>query len=223
LFFWTFGGRYFDDSGNVVVDSDGNRQALSLLSDMVKEGLILPGNDRFDFRRLFAQEQVAFYPDPPLARAFARAQSGQGEAYDRNVLPVAMPVLKEGDPSMSMQWGHLLGFFDYGGAKATADGPAGRLLKHLSSTEVQIEYYKQAGVFPSTTAAVEALKDDAYLTRWLALSGNARADETAPFTNAGELSTIIGEEITAAMLAQKSPAQALTDMSDRLKAAGPKK
>ena len=195
MFFWTFGGRYFDDSGNVVVDSDANRQALTLLADLVKEGLILPGNDRFDFRRLFAQEQVAFYPDPPLARAFARAQSGQGEAYDRNVLPVPMPVLKDGDAPVSMQWGHMLGFFDYGGAKPTPDGPSGRFAKLLSAPEVQLEYYKQAGVLPAATAALDALKDDVYLTKWIALSGNARPDETSPFTNASELSNVIGEEI----------------------------
>lgn len=223
LFFWTFGGSFFDDKGEVVADSDPNRQALTLLADLVKEGLILPGNDRFDIRRLFAQEQVAFYPDPPLARAFARAQSGQGEAYDRNVLPVAMPVLKAGDAPVSVQWGHLLGFFNYGGAKPAVDGPSGQFAKLLSKPEVQIEYYKQTGVFPSTLAAIATLKDDTYLTKWIDLSSTARADELTPFSNANELRTVIGEEVAAAMLAQKQPAEALKSMSDRLKAIGPKK
>lgn len=222
LYFWTFGGKFFEDT-NVVVDSDANRQALTLLADLVKEGLILPGNDRFDIRRLFAQEQVAFYPDPPLARAFARAQSGQGEAYDKNVLPVAMPVLKAGDAPVSVQWGHLLGFFNYGGAKPTPDGASGRFAKFLSQPEVQIEYYKQTGVFPSTLSAINTLKDDAYLTRWIELSSTARPDELSPFANANELRTVIGEEVAAAMLGQKKPADALKSMSDRLKAIGPKK
>ncbi|MGK6317333.1 ABC transporter substrate-binding protein [Neorhizobium sp. DT-125] len=222
LYFWTFGGKFFEDT-NVVVDSAANRQALTLLADLVKEGLILPGNDRFDIRRLFAQEQVAFYPDPPLARAFARAQSGQGEAYDKNVLPVAMPVLKADDAPVSVQWGHLLGFFNYGGVKPTPDGPSGRFAKFLSQQEVQIEYYKQTGVFPSTLSAINTLKDDAYLTKWIELSSTARADELSPFANANELRTVIGEEVAAAMLGQKKPADALKSMSDRLKVIGPKK
>ncbi|WP_181183595.1 MULTISPECIES: ABC transporter substrate-binding protein [unclassified Mesorhizobium] len=223
LFFWTFGGSFFDASGGIVVDSEPNKQALTLLADLVKDGLILPGNDRFDLRRLFAQEQVAFYPDPPLARAFARAQSGQGTAYDKNVLPVAMPVLKAGNEAVSLQWGHLLGMLDYGGAMAAADGPSGRFVKMLSKPEVQIEYYKATGAFPSALAAIEALRDDAYLTGWLELSRTARPDELVSFANATELSTVIGEEVAAAMLGQKTPQDALTSMSDRLKAIGPRK
>lgn len=222
LFFWTFGGTFFKDT-EVVVDSDANRQALALLADLVKEGLILPGNDRFDIRRLYAQEQVAFYPDPPLARAFARAQSGQGEAYDKNVVPVAMPILKAGDAPVSIQWGHLLGFFNYGGAKPTPDGATGRFVNLVSQPETQIAYYKETGVFPATNAAISSLKDDAYLTKWIDLSSTARPDELSSFSNANELRTVIGEEVAAAMLGQKTPADALKSMSDRLKSIGPKK
>ncbi|TPN81063.1 extracellular solute-binding protein [Mesorhizobium sp. CU2] len=223
LFFWTFGGSLFSDDGEVVVDSNENRQALTLLADMVKEGLILPGNDRFDIRRLFAQEQVAFYPDPPLARAFARAQSGQGKAYDHNVIPVAMPVVAADRLPVCIQWGHLLGMFDYGGAKASPDGASGKFVKLLSQTEIQIEYYKQTGVFPSTKAALAAMKDDSYLVTWIGLTNTARPDELTPFANANEMRTVIGEEIAAAMLGQKTPSEALTNMSDRLKAIGPRK
>jgi multiple sugar transport system substrate-binding protein len=223
LFFWTFGGGFFDASGKVVADSDANRKALTLLADLVKEGLVLPGNDRFDIRRLFAQELVAFYPDPPLARAFARAQSGQGEAYDKNVVPIAMPVVSPGDTPVSVQWGHLLGFFDYGGAKPGAETAAAKFAKYVSQPDVQIAYYKETGVFPSTIAAIDTLKDDAYLQKWIELSKTARPDELTPFSNANELRNVIGEEVAAAMLGQKTPADAIKSMADRLTAIGAKR
>jgi multiple sugar transport system substrate-binding protein len=221
LFFWTFGARFFDDKGKVAIDSDQAQQALGLLADMVKEGLILPGNDRFDFRRLYAQELVAFYPDPPLARAFARAQSGKGEEYDKYVLPVAMPVLKKGNQPACVQWGHLLGYFEHGGATPKADGPAGLFTKYLANTKVQVDYYKATGVFPSTKEAINALASDRYVIDWVEQARNARPDEMSVFGNGNELRTIIGEEITAAMLGQKTAAVAIKDMASRLTAANP--
>ena len=223
LFFWTFGARFFDDADKVTIDSDAARQALTLLTDMVKEGLILPGNDRFDFRRLYAQELVAFYPDPPLARAFARAQSGKGEEYDKYVLPVPMPVLKKGNVPACVQWGHLLGYFEQGGAKPTADGPAGLFTKHMTDTKTQIAYYKATGVFPSTKAAIKVLADDQYLNNWLDQARSARPDELSVFANGNELRNIIGEEVTGAMLGQKTPVDAIKSMAGRLVAANPRR
>lgn len=222
LFFWQFGARFFDASGKVTIDSDAARQALSLLATMTKEGLIVPGNDRFDFRRLFAQELVAFYPDPPLARAFARAQSGQGEAYDRNISPMATPVVKRGDEPVSIQWSHLLAFPDFGGAKPTADGAVGRFVAHLAKPETQLAYFRTAGVFPTTKVALSALASDSYVTEWVGLSQYARPDEIAQFSNGPQLRDVIGEEVVAAMLGQKSPGDAIASMSKRLTDIGPK-
>lgn len=222
LFFWQFGAKFFDAAGKVTIDSDAARQALTLLATMTKEGLIVPGNDRFDFRRLFAQELVAFYPDPPLARAFARAQSGQGEAYDRNISPMATPVVKRGDDPVSIQWSHLLAFPDFGSAKPTADGPVGRFVTHLAKPETQLAYFRTAGVFPTSKVALETLASDSYVTEWVALSKFARADEIAQFSNGPQLRDVIGEEIVSAMLGQKTPAEAISSMSKRLTEIGPK-
>ncbi|MBN9497258.1 MAG: extracellular solute-binding protein [Alphaproteobacteria bacterium] len=222
LFFWQFGAKFFDESGKVTIDSPAARQALELLATMTKEGLIVPGNDRFDFRRLFAQELVAFYPDPPLARAFARAQSGQGEAYDRNIAPMATPVLRKGDDPVSIQWAHLLAFPDYGNAKPTADGAVGKFVAHLSKTETQLAYFKTAGVFPATKAALDTLASDSYVTDWIALSKFARPDEIAQFSNGPQLRDVIGEEVVAAMLGQKTASDAVSSMAKRLTEIGPK-
>jgi multiple sugar transport system substrate-binding protein len=222
LFFWTYGASFFDDNGKVTIDSDPAREALTVLSGMVKDGLILPGNDRFDFRKLYAQELVAYYPDQPLVRSFARELSGKGEAYDQYIIPTKMPVPKKGAESVSILGGHLLIFPEYGGAKPTADGPAAAFLKLISDPKVQVDYYKTAGLFPTTKEAIAALKDDAFFTRWSDVNKNSRTDELSPFLNAGDLRNIIGEEIIASMLGQKSPSDAIKTMATRLEAAKPR-
>lgn len=90
-------------------------------------------------------------------------------------------------------------------------------------TKTQIAYYKATGVFPSTKAAIKALADDQYLVNWLDQSRNARPDELSVFANGNELRNIIGEEVTGAMLGQKTPADAIKSMAGRLVAAGPKR
>jgi multiple sugar transport system substrate-binding protein len=223
LIFWNYGARVMDDDGNVAVDSDEARAALTMLTDMVKEGLILPGNDRFDFRALFAKELVGFYPDQPLAKAFARDLSGQGEAYEKNVVAVKMPVAKAGMEPISILGGHIAIFPEYGGAKPAPDSPAGKFADLITSTPVQTEYYKVTGFFPTTKEAIAALKDDTFFVTWNEANANARVDELGVFLNAGDLRTIVGEEIIASMLGQKSPDEAITSMAERLKAANPRK
>lgn len=223
LFFWAHGARVFDDDGKLAVDSAEARKALTFLADLVKRGLILPGNDRFDFRKLFAQEQVGFYPDQPLARAFARDLSGKGEAYMQNVVPVSMPVAPGVTRPVSILGGHVLIFTEYGGGKLSATGPAGMFADLIMSKDVQIGYYKATGFFPTNKEAVAALKDDQFFVQWNDVNSNARADELAPFLNANDLRTIVGEEIVGAMLGQKTPDDAIATMAKRLNAAEPRR
>jgi multiple sugar transport system substrate-binding protein len=223
LIFWNHGARVIDDDGNIAVDSAEARAALTFLTDMVKEGLILPGNDRFDFRKLFAQGLVGFYPDQPLARSFARDLSSEGEAYQKYVLPMRMPVASAGAEPISILGGHMVILPEYGGAKPTADSPAGKFVDLITSTERQLEYYRVTGFFPTTKEAIAALKDDEFFVNWNAANANARIDELAQFLNANDLRTIVGEEIIASMLGQKTPDQAITTMAERLKAAEPRK
>lgn len=162
LIFWNHGASIIDPEGNIAVDSEEARAALSLLADMVKEGLILPGNDRFDFRQLYSQELVGFFPDQPLIRAFARDMSGQGEAYDPFIVPMPMPVADPSIAPASIIGGHLVVFPQYGRAEPTADGPAAKLVDLFMSTDVQVAYYNETGNFPTTKDAIAALQNDAY-------------------------------------------------------------
>jgi multiple sugar transport system substrate-binding protein len=222
LIFWNFGADIIQPDGTVVVDSPEAREALSYLANLVKEGLIIPGNDRFDFRKLYAQNLVGYYCDQPLVRGFARDLSGQGEAFDKFILPMPMPVGKEGLDPVNLIGGHVLVFPDYGAAEPTADGPAKKLADYLTSTDVQIGYYRATANFPTTKEAIAALKDDSFFVAWNEANDNSRVDGLGPFLNAGDLRVIVGEEVIAAMLGQKTADDAIATMAERLKGAGPK-
>lgn len=85
VWLWTFGGQLFDDKGKVLVNSASGVRALSFMTDLVKEGLAAKDIDRPDARRMYGQNQTGFYQDAPLARGFARNNSGKGTEFDSNV------------------------------------------------------------------------------------------------------------------------------------------
>jgi multiple sugar transport system substrate-binding protein len=215
LWNWVHGGRIIDDSGKVVIDSDASRAALTFMVDLVKERLAAPEIDRPDSRRLMAQGASAFYFDAPQTRTFLRDFSGKGEAFDANVLPMKTPVLKAGDASTSVQWGHLLVQFA-AGATATADQPADKFLSYLTSDAVQTDFPLKMSALPVTKSARDAVKDDAYLTAWAAATGASRTNEVGIWSNGAELTQIIGEEVQGALLGQKSVDDAIAAMQTRL-------
>jgi multiple sugar transport system substrate-binding protein len=220
VWLWTFGGRLFDADDKVAVDSDAARAALSFLSDLAKEGLIARDVDRPDARRLFGQSRTAFYHDPPLARGFARDNSGQGAAFDANVAAIATPVLRAGDPPRSMMWGHLLALPNTRGASLGADSAAAKLVRHLAlDDDVQLRYFRAVGLFPVTRSALAKLSDDAYVVEWARNAGTAEMDEPSSWPNATDITNIVGEEVQAALLQTKPPAQAIGDMANRLRRA----
>jgi multiple sugar transport system substrate-binding protein len=220
VWLWTFGGRLFDSDDKVAVDSDAARAALAFLVELSREGLMARDVDRPDSRRLFGQNRTAFYHDAPLARGFARDNSGQGAAFDAQVAAVATPVLRTGDPTRSLMWGHLLTLPNPRGARIAADAPALRLLRHLVlDDETQLRYFQAVGLFPVTRSALARLSEDTYVTEWTRHAGTAEMDEPSTWPNAADLTNIVGEEVQAVLLLSKPAAQAVTDMASRLRRA----
>lgn len=215
VWLWTFGGRLLDEKGNVLVNSDAARQALSFMADLVKEGLAARDVDRPDGRRLFGQNRTGFYNDAPLARGFARDNSGQGKAFDVNVAAAPTPVLKAGDPTRSLFWGHLLIF--PGAPRLDRESPAVRFASHLAlNDESQLRYFDAVGLFPVTKSALAKIRDDAYVTAWSRYAGTAEADEPSKWPNLADIVAVVGEEVQAALLQSKTANQAITDMAGRL-------
>lgn len=220
VWLWTFGGRLFDAEDRVAVDSNAARAALSFLVDLSREGLIARDVDRPDGRRLFGQHRTAFYHDAPLARGFARDNSGQGTAFDQHVAAVATPVVRAGEPTRSLMWGHLLVMPNPRNARIGPDAPGARLVRHLAlDDETQLRYFRAVGLFPVTRSALATLSGDAYVTEWTRNAGTAEMDEPSTWPNAADITNIVGEEVQAALLLTKAPAQAIGDMANRLRRA----
>lgn len=220
VWLWTFGGKLFDADDKVAVDSDAARAALTFLADLAKDGLIARDVDRPDSRRLFGQNRTAFYHDAPLARGFARDNSGQGAAFDANVAAVATPVLRSGDPTRSLMWGHLLTLPNPRGGRIAGDAAGPKLMRFLAmDDDTQLRYFRAVGLFPVTRTAIAQLSSDAYVVEWTRNAGTAEMDEPATWPNAADLTNIVGEEVQAALLQTKPPAQAIADMANRLRRA----
>lgn len=219
IVFWQFGARFFRD-GKVAIDSAPAREALRFLVSLVEEGLVAKGNDRNAARRLFAQELVGFYFDPPVARGFARQLTGKGAAYDANVQVIPTPAAAPGEPPRSVVWGHLIGVSSQTMSPAAlADAKA--VTAHFTlNPETQMAYWRDQSVFPSTRRAVEQLKSEPYAADWLALARDALPDEPSLYANSERLRRIIGEEIEAALLGAKTSDAAIADMAKRLEAEG---
>lgn len=217
IWFWQHGARFFDDKGKVLIDSPQAHAALKLLAELVADGMIAKGNDRFDTRKLFAKDEVAFFFDPPAVRGFTRAHSGLGAAADDKVIVMPIPVAGNGEPPRAVLWAHHMVMFNQGGARPKRDSLAARFVDAVVfNTDAQLALYREAGQIPSTKAALATLRDDAFVQGFIDASKTALWDETSFWPNGAELRQIIGEEVEAAMLGQKPADQAIRSMARRL-------
>jgi multiple sugar transport system substrate-binding protein len=216
IVFWAHGARFFDDSGKVVVDSPQSRAALKYLVDLVKEGLIAKGNDRFDTRKLYSNDQVAFFLDPPVVRGFVRAQAG-GPAADAKVMVLPVPTLKAGDPPRGILWAHFLSMFNSGGAKGARDGAGAKLMTAVGmDPAAQLTLWRETGQIPTLKATLADVGKDPYAQAFLTAAKTAWWDETTFYANGAELRQIIGEEVEAAMLGGKPVDESIRTMARRL-------
>jgi multiple sugar transport system substrate-binding protein len=187
------------------------RDALQFMVDLVKDRLAAPEIDRPDSRRLMAQGASAFYLDAPQTRTFLRDFSGKGVDFDKNVLPMTTPVLKAGRQA---------GFGSMGAPPRAICAGRHRCIRCsgrqvpclLTSDVVQTDYPLKMSALPVTKSAREAVSGDAYLAAWSKATGDARRNEVGIWSNAAELTQIVGEEAQAAMLGQKSADDAIKTM-----------
>ncbi len=220
VWLWTFGGKLFDDKGKVAVNSAAGVRALTFMSDLVRDGLAAKDIDRPDARRMFAQNQTGFYQDAPLARGFARSNSGKGTEFDPFVIAMATPVARTGDTPQSFAWGHLLTSFPEGGKGGLkAQSPQARLMNFLALNDAsQMAYFKEQGLFPVTNTALAQLTGDPYVSAWTKAARSAERDEVSIWSSSADVTTIIGEEVQGALLNQKTAQAAIESMGKRLDA-----
>ncbi len=219
IWVWTHGGRVIDESGKVLINSPEGRAAMAFMVELMKNRLIAPEIDRPDARRLFAQGASAFYIDAPVTRQFVRSFSGRGEAADAFTVPMKTPVLKAGDTPRSIQWGHVAVLFK-GPAVGNADSAGVKWARYLISDAAQTTFPVALSALPATKSARQspAVQNDSFFKAWAGATGVPLMNEIGIWSNAPELSTILSEEVQAALLGQKSSDAAVASMQTRMEA-----
>lgn len=213
---WTFGGSIFAEDGSVAIDSEAAVECIKWYQSMMDKGYIAMDMGRSEARQAFAQGKVAFYDDAVVAKGQAVSNGVAPEDVVKVCSAMPRPVLKAGDAPQSTMWGHMLVTFENSEYKQQA----GDFAKTLVSDEIALDYFENNGMPPVTksAAALDEVKNDAYLTGFIQSTATARLEETARMTNASEVKTIITEELQYALLGQKTAEQAAADMSARLAA-----
>ena len=213
---WTFGGAIFNEDGSVAINSEAAVNCIKWYQSLMDKGYIAMDTGRGEARQLFAQGKVAFYDDAVVAKGQAVNNGVAPEDVVKVCSAMPRPVLNVGDKPQSTMWGHMLVAFKNSQYKDAA----AELAKTLVSDEVALDYFKNNGMPPVTKSAagLDEVKNDAYLNGFLESTSTARLEETARMTNAGEIKTIITEELQYALLNQKTAEQAVSDMAARLAA-----
>lgn len=219
IWVWTHGGRAIDETGKVLINSAEGRATLAFMTGLMKDRLIAPEIDRPDARRLFAQGAAAFYIDAPQTRQFVRSFSGRGEAADAFTVPMKTPVLKAGETPRSIQWGHLVVLFK-GPASTGAHSPGVKWVRHLMSDAAQTTFPVALSALPATKTARRApvVQNDPFFRAWTEATGVPLMNEIGIWPNAPELSTILSEEVQAALLGQKTADASAAAMQTRMEA-----
>jgi multiple sugar transport system substrate-binding protein len=94
-----------------------------------------------------------------------------------------------------------------------------RLTSHLALNDPnQLLYFKDQGLFPVTNTALAQISSDPYVTAWTKAANTAERDEISMWSNSADLTTIVGEEVQAALLGQKAAQAAIESMGKRLEA-----
>jgi len=216
---WTHGADVIGEDGMPDVNSAEGVAALQFMVGLMDKRFSAPEIDRPDARRLFGQEATAFYFDAPSAKNFAADFSGQGPDYVVNLQPMRTPVVNAGDSPASIQWGHVLVMFNADNAEP--DSAAAQFLTYTLSDAALIDYALTKGALPTTTSgqASDKVQSDPYLASWASEAVAPRPNPIAPLSNGAAVSDIIGEEVQAALLKQKTAEEAANDMQKRLEEA----
>ena len=213
---WTFGGAIFNEDGSVAIDSEAAVACVKWYQSLQQKGLIAMDTGRGEARQLFAQGKVAFYDDAVVAKGQAVNNGVDPDEVVNVCSAMPRPVLNAGDKPQSTMWGHMLVTFK----NSEHQAQAAELAQTLVSDEVALDYFKNNGMPPVTKSAtgLDAVKNDAYLRGFIQSTATARLEETARMANAGEVKTILTEELQFALLGQKSAERAVSDMAARLAA-----
>lgn len=221
-FFQGAGGSFFDDEGNLAVNSEAGQQALSTMIGMLESGLAPESILTFrpdDARILFQQGRAVFLmvqdfvlppltaEDSPVADAVGFTRVPYFEGHE--------------DANTTVIGGFLLA------VNANSENPeaAAELIRCLTSYESQVEAALIQAKIPTRAAVYQDEAVVAEAPDVAALGANFVYAFARPSAETGtsypEVSEIMQTEITAALLGQKPPEQALADAEAQIQAIMP--
>lgn len=222
-FFYGAGGTFFDEEGNLAINSPEGLMALETMVDMLYEHEIAPESILTfrpdDARILFQQERAVFlmvqdFVIPPLSAE----DSPVAGKFDVTQNPVFAG--NEGGNSTTIG-GFLLAVNAYSEHKAEATD----LIRCFTSYESQVE---AALISSKAPTRPEVYNDErvAEANPWLPKLGeNFQHGLVRPSAQTGafypEVSEIMQTEITAALIQEKSPEDALKDAEAQIQALMP--
>jgi multiple sugar transport system substrate-binding protein len=184
-FFYAYGGQFVDDSGNIVLDSPENLEALQAMKTLFDEGVTPEGLEIRDLRNLFATGTMAFHWDIEAGIGIFAGLSEKGADFAEDYGVMLMPGQSADQPGKTILLEHNLVVYKDSPHKEEA----AMLLDYLTSPEgiaiyneyggnklpirsdtAQIDYFKAAEnqnlqVFIDQIAYAEALpaKSSAFL------------------------------------------------------------
>lgn len=206
---WTFGGTVIDDKGNVTLGDAGSVAALEWYKSLLDRGLMNKEMDRFTARQLFSQGKVAFYDDAIVMKGIVTKDSPVKNLGDL-IVPVARPVLKEGDKPQALLWGHIVVVFEGKNADAAAQW-AQFLTSDLATTT---NYFEKLALPPTTDAALKAdlVKKDTFTSDWSSkITATANANPFGLYAASARMESILTERVNAYLVGSVPTAKAALD------------
>jgi multiple sugar transport system substrate-binding protein len=198
---WQAGGEVYTEDGGVGFDSKAGEKALTFITDLAKEGAIDP---------------EAITSRPALEQT-ALAQGKVGCTANNSVTEVApfwgeenVKVLQPLSDKESVAYGTVGSLSVLKGSKAPE--AAAKFAEFATAAEVVEPYLKASGFFSALSTTEPLYADDTLL---------GEVEKYVPDTTVGELAVssralmgVLSPEIQAALLGQKSPAEALKSAAD---------
>lgn len=210
---WTFDGSVLKD-GQPSLNSDAGQKVSEWYKSLLDKGYIQMNLTRADARQLFAQGKIAFYDDAISAKGVAISNGISESDLNNKIMPMARPVLKDGDIPQAAMWGHLLVVFK----KSQHQEQAADFIKHVVSQEESLKYFSTNGMLPVLKSALvsDTVKSDLWASTWVQLTKTGRTLDFATMSNSGELNNIVVEEMQGVLLGQKKIPDALKSADSRL-------
>jgi multiple sugar transport system substrate-binding protein len=212
-FFWGAGGEFFDEQGNVTVNTAAGEKALQTMVDYIYTEKIAPESiltyKPNDAMTLFRQGRAIFM----VVQDYVWPMLNEDDSPVKDQVMMTRVPYFEGydDASTVCMGGWILILNPYSENKEAAV----KLIKHLTTYKAGLEMGVVTGCMP----AIEGIENDEVLLENYPIAKTLYEDfmvgNVRPSAQAGleypELSHIMQLEIHAALTNQKSVEQALTD------------